>query len=506
VAANDPWIHVTSFNEWGEGTAVEPAGEWASASGNGTYLDILHTEFAATTQRRATYLYPWFPETKVGGKTSHWTPSLGNPYDSSAPAIIAKQRALLNYGNFDVALTSWWGQGSQTDARFPALLSGFAAGSDTTPPSVAPNQRQTGATSSTVTVAWDAATDNVGVDHYLVVHCAPDTNQGCTMANTKSLAATVGPIPCNTSFVLWVEAVDAAGNKSNTAGAARVTTKTSACPPPSTSTVILAAGDVHNATGTNVTSPLLANNPHDAVIGLGDLQYESGSLAQYNAAFASNWARTAPNIKMFPAPGNHDGAKGGYCGYFTGKVPNDPCPISPDSARQRYKAVVGGVSIYSMDTGSSSGTGDLTAADKAWLDGMLAADANRCQIVYMHHPRYSGGNNHGSSGGLADDWAMMMSRNVDIVLAGHEHIYERYARMGANGQPDATNGIREFLVGTGGHSHYGLAAALPGVQARNATAFGVLKLTINPTSGAYSWNFLPAGGASFTDTGSETCR
>jgi glycosyl hydrolase family 99 len=46
VAAEDPWQLVTTYNEWGEGTAVEPAREWASPSGYGAYLDVLHAELA----------------------------------------------------------------------------------------------------------------------------------------------------------------------------------------------------------------------------------------------------------------------------------------------------------------------------------------------------------------------------------------------------------------------------------------------------------------------------
>lgn len=42
VASRAPWQLITTFNEWGEGTAVEPAGEWSTTSGFGAYLDVLH--------------------------------------------------------------------------------------------------------------------------------------------------------------------------------------------------------------------------------------------------------------------------------------------------------------------------------------------------------------------------------------------------------------------------------------------------------------------------------
>lgn len=245
VASAEPWIHVTTLNEWGEGSSVEPAAEWQSASGNGTYLDILHAELAATTQITATYLYPWYPETTVGGRMSHWTPSLGNPYDSGSPAIIARQRDLLNYGNFDVALTSWWGQGTPTDSRFPAILSGFAGTAtttDTTPPSQPGNFHNAGNVADPLTqirVAWNASTDNVGVTGYDV------TRNGALVDSRPAtgLDHVSSGLTCGTSYTFTVKAKDAAGNRST---AASLTTSTAACsqPPPTTT------GACGGATGT----------------------------------------------------------------------------------------------------------------------------------------------------------------------------------------------------------------------------------------------------------------
>ena len=48
VASAEPWQLVTTFNEWGEGTSVESAAEWASASGHGKYLDALHNDGRTT--------------------------------------------------------------------------------------------------------------------------------------------------------------------------------------------------------------------------------------------------------------------------------------------------------------------------------------------------------------------------------------------------------------------------------------------------------------------------
>jgi len=64
--------------------------------------------------------------------------------------------------------------------------------------------------------------------------------------------------------------------------------------------------------------------------------------------------------------------------------------------------------------------------------------------------------------------------------------------------------VREFVVGTGGNSHYRLGSPLPGSEARNSDSFGLLELQLRPTG--YSWRFLPAQGSSFQDAGTGSCH
>jgi acid phosphatase type 7 len=65
-------------------------------------------------------------------------------------------------------------------------------------------------------------------------------------------------------------------------------------------------------------------------------------------------------------------------------------------------------------------------------------------------------------------------------------------------------GIREFVVGTGGKSHYPFGTIRPNSQVRNATTYGVLKLTLH--SGSYDWKFVPVAGKTFTDSGTTKCH
>jgi hypothetical protein len=272
--------------------------------------------------------------------------------------------------------------------------------------------------------------------------------------------------------------------------------------------VVLAAGDIQpERTTPAVTTSMFAGLSYDRVLVLGDLQYQSASLSNLERYWGPNWGRHAPNGKIIPIPGNHESTKGGYCSYLTGKVspsvPNrDPCPDPKASNRQFYKTTLGAWSIYALDTGTSSSTGDLTATEKSWLDRQLAADTNKCQLVMWHHPRYSAGH-HGPSPALDDDWQMLVNRGVDLVLSAHEHNYQRWSKMGAGGVVDNTRGIRQVLVGTGGASKHPTGNR-PAAMVKYSNAQGLTKLTLKPNG--YEGRFLPAPGESFTDSWTDTCR
>ena len=101
--------------------------------------------------------------------------------------------------------------------------------------------------------------------------------------------------------------------------------------------------------------------------------------------------------------------------------------------------------------------------------------------------------------------ALLYDNGAEIVLAGHDHSYERLAPMTPDGVADPERGIRHFIVGTGGSSLYspGTSAA-PNSEVHNTTTFGVLKLTLSWSS--YAWQFLPAGSGTFTDSGTGACH
>ena len=89
-------------------------------------------------------------------------------------------------------------------------------------------------------------------------------------------------------------------------------------------------------------------------------------------------------------------------------------------------------------------------------------------------------------------------------MNGHEHDYERFAPQTPTGAADPTLGIRQFVVGTGGTSLRAFTTTAANSEVRNATSWGVLKLTLHPSS--YDFAFVPIAGQSFTDTGSASCH
>jgi 3',5'-cyclic AMP phosphodiesterase CpdA len=138
-----------------------------------------------------------------------------------------------------------------------------------------------------------------------------------------------------------------------------------------------------------------------------------------------------------------------------------------------------------------------------WLQKDLAANPKSCTLAYFHHPLFSSGE-HGNQTKMRPTWDALYAANADVVLNGHDHHYERFAPQSPSGAADPARGIGEFVVGTGGGSHYSVVSIQPNSQVRNTDTYGVLKLTLHPTS--YDWQFVPEAGKSFTDSGTTSCH
>ena len=269
------------------------------------------------------------------------------------------------------------------------------------------------------------------------------------------------------------------------------TTPTTTTPAPSTDPVITAAGDIcSTASDCAATAQLIEAVAPTRVLTLGDNAYPDGSGADYTSYYDPNWGRF--KSKTSPAPGNHDYHTAGAAGYFA------------------YFGAQAPAAYYSYDLGgwhliSLNGELDHTAgsAQETWLKNDLAAHPASCTLAYWHEPRFSSGAQHGSDSSFDPFWRDLYAAGADIVLNGHDHDYERFAPQNPDGNADA-NGIREFVVGTGGASHYTFGSPIANSEVRDDTSYGVLKLTLHSSS--YDWQFVPIAGASFTDSGSTACH
>jgi hypothetical protein len=103
---------------------------------------------------------------------------------------------------------------------------------------------------------------------------------------------------------------------------------------------------------------------------------------------------------------------------------------------------------------------------------------------------------------MREVWRVLRELGADVVISGHDHIYERFGRQDENGRA-TSGGLRQFTVGTGGADLTAVARASANSEVR-FSAHGVLKLTLSPES--YSWQFVAVPPSSVADSGSDTCR
>ncbi|MDQ1373903.1 MAG: hypothetical protein QOJ09_1241, partial [Actinomycetota bacterium] len=229
---------------------------------------------------------------------------------------------------------------------------------------------------------------------------------------------------------------------------------------------------------------------------LGDTVYETGTPAEFARCYAPAWGPFKDRTR--PAPGNHDYATphgAGYHAYF-GAAAGTP-------GRGWYSYELGGWHVAVLNSNCGAVGCGAGSAQERWLRADLAAHPVRCTLAYWHHPRFSSGL-HGSDVDVAPLYQALYDAGADVILAGHDHDYERFTPLDPKGVVDGARGIRTFVVGTGGRSHYPFPGALPGSEVRRGDTFGVLVLTLEASS--YRWEFVPASGRDGADAGTGVCH
>jgi len=256
--------------------------------------------------------------------------------------------------------------------------------------------------------------------------------------------------------------------------------------------VVIAAGDVawcDDLRGAERTAEILDRTP-GTVLGLGDLAYMRGTFEQFRDCYGPTWGRHRGRTR--PVPGNHEyesAGAGPYYQYFG--------ESAGEFGDGYYAFRAGNWQVLALNSNISM---DRGSPQYQWAQHELQS-SDRCTLAYWHHPRFTSGPN-GDNMRAAALWELLHAEGVEVVLAGHDHVYERYLPMNAAGQLDRERGVRQFIVGTGGALPYRFAAIKPNSAAR-FEGFGVLRLVLG--DGRYDWEYLPTQ-PGFTDTGFDVCH
>jgi acid phosphatase type 7 len=265
------------------------------------------------------------------------------------------------------------------------------------------------------------------------------------------------------------------------------------------STTVLAAGDIAScASGGDERTAALLDSLPGTVLTLGDTAYDYGSADEFTRCYMPSWGRF--RNRTYPVPGNHDYQTAGASGYYGFFGPRAGQP-----SKGWYSFDLGRWHLVALNSNCDEVGGCQPGSEQErWLRADLAAHPARCTLAFWHHPRFSSGTTHGTDPTVGGLWLALYQAGAEVVLVGHEHNYERFAPLDPLGGVDPARGVREFVVGTGGRSHYPFGSPLPASQARNSDSFGLLELQLRPAG--YSWRFLPAQGSSFQDSGTGSCH
>ena len=222
----------------------------------------------------------------------------------------------------------------------------------------------------------------------------------------------------------------------------------------------------------------------------GDLGYMHGTMQNFQECFDPAWGRF--RTRWRPVPGNHEYETpfaAGYRQYFG--------EAAGVSGLTYYSFHAGDWLVLMLDSNLSARVG---SEQYEFVRAVMRNAPPPCTMAVWHHPLFSSGPN-GPNAFMRDIWTLLYQSDADVVIAGHDHLYERFGKQDVDGRSDA-RGLRQFIVGTGGAMLYEFHRQEPNSQARLRT-HGVLRLTLLPTS--YQWSFVDVAGLTL-DSGTDGCH
>jgi 3',5'-cyclic AMP phosphodiesterase CpdA len=259
--------------------------------------------------------------------------------------------------------------------------------------------------------------------------------------------------------------------------------------------VVYAAGDVADCRGKPAASSAAARTaklipPGATVLVLGDTTYPLATLPELESCYEPTWGAFRATTHV--VPGNHDyvgDSAADFRAYFGAGA----------SADGYFARRVGSWLLIGLD---SQQAGASLERQYQWLEATLDEAAGvRCTLAFWHMPVFSSGLRHGDTLGMRRFWALLERYRAEFVLNGHEHFYEAFDPLDPDGRA-AADGMREFVVGTGGARLYRLWSPVHASRARFAR-HGVLRLELGEAT--YAWQFIDTGGR-VLDAGQAKCR
>ena len=267
-------------------------------------------------------------------------------------------------------------------------------------------------------------------------------------------------------------------------------------------TVLVGAGDIAacNSQGDEATADVLGEVVSGAeqavVFTAGDNAYPTGSERNFLDCYDPSWGAFKDITR--PALGSREyrtAGAGGHFDYFG--VP----PGERDKGYYSYDIAGWHVVVLNTNCDQIGGCG-AGSAQEVWLREDLSASGAACTMAYWHHPLFSSG----IDGGVPEVLPLFQAlydADAELVVNGDDHFYERFAPQDPAGEEE-DEGIRQFIVGTGGSSLSSFGAGAPNSEVRFNEAFGVLALTLLPDG--YESAFMSVAGSDFNDPGTGTCH
>lgn len=263
--------------------------------------------------------------------------------------------------------------------------------------------------------------------------------------------------------------------------------------PGTTSTFVNVLGDT-GWCGSPAMAPIarLFDRFDGDIILAGDLAYPRGSVEDFRNCFEPSFGRF--KSRMRAAPGNHEymasASADPYFTYFGDR--------SGPSRLGFYSFRAAEWTVLMLNSSIPIGR---TSAQFAFVRQVMQQAPTRCTMAVLHHP-FDSSSSNGPSPFLRDIWELMYNLGGDLVINGHDHVYERHAPMNADQRRDDVKGIRQFTVGTGGASLYGRVRSA-GNSEVFISNYGILRLKLDPA--LYEWQFMDMNGT-VLDRGLNICH